>query len=778
MELLEYKEIYYTSSEKGIFSGRPGFGVRTCTRGMGSDEADTIINTCSPGYAVYNDRILDMEKITANPDVVYDYPPVYTYRTIEMNDGAKKFVMGRTVYLGVDYGYFKGINAYDRTGTNYFTHLFIFNEVPSASFFGRLIAGSKFVPSNYSCSPSNVELQGLLTGAPEFLKPGTMEFDSGITDPVCPEGTELFLMGVVQMLKNQSFPAEMDVPRKMYVKCPWKHVEDCINALSMFVKADSESFHFTSNYMQGYGIPDGYEIVFVNEFNTVELYEDSCVAVDLFNEEIKNVERNYITERITDLIHQKDLTTASQLIDFYIGLSSEKSSDYEFYYFVFEASISDMELRLENMPDAFIQKLTGIQLTEEQSARLWSKVNQSVNDGLFSKTVKGFLHTIDQIKVMGEIFPEKMQIQEESVRHVTNVLFNGKGIFGKIVNEDNVTTLLQIVDKERIPSEIQFLKSVGESADYRVWLECLTFYYDSPCADISPAVYAIVHSPLSEDDVNSLLEVLFPLNKYADQLFEFYKNNRTEVVKAKDNFKSLFRYYDEKRFADFVQMSSVTSELQTIVAQEIIEYYEGKINENAYEGIMSLFSFLYKAGPNQVTKLSMWPMLRKAAKSILMEPKENITVFIDKLKEMDISFPKGQDDEIELLTCLVNKEVPKKVDKAFVHAIFQNYPDDIPYFTTVFLAWIKNGAGKDEVKDFITRDRMDNEMVMLLVNSVWESRSFKVRNNREKLVLAVLDNCGWSRCMVDDFGRTYCKAELKKFVLKHNTFLRRLLRKM
>ena len=79
MEKISYQEIYYTSSEKGVFSGNAGFGVRTCTEGMDSLDVDKIIELCSTGYAVYNDRVLDMDRIQANPDVVYEYPPTYLY---------------------------------------------------------------------------------------------------------------------------------------------------------------------------------------------------------------------------------------------------------------------------------------------------------------------------------------------------------------------------------------------------------------------------------------------------------------------------------------------------------------------------------------------------------------------------------------------------------------------------------------------------------------------------------------------------------------------------
>ena len=95
MGQLSYQEIFYSSSEKGIFTGNAGFGVRTCTRGMDSIDVDKIVEACATGYSVYNERILDMDRILANPDIVYDYPPVYLFRTVDLNNGSNYMLLFR-----------------------------------------------------------------------------------------------------------------------------------------------------------------------------------------------------------------------------------------------------------------------------------------------------------------------------------------------------------------------------------------------------------------------------------------------------------------------------------------------------------------------------------------------------------------------------------------------------------------------------------------------------------------------------------------------------------
>lgn len=780
MEHFDYQEIFYTSSEKGIFSGNPGFGIRACTQGMAYDEADRIVSTCSPGYEVYNERVLDMERIKANPDVVYDYPPVYMYRTVQLNDGSKKYVLGRTVYLGVDYGFFKGINAYDRTGTNYFTHFFVFSKEPPVSLLGKIICEQAFAPSNYSCSPANTELQALLTGDPEFLPPKSLEFDAGQAELVCPEEAIHFLLGVTQMLKNQNLPEETDAPRKMYVKCPWKRVEEFISTLSMFAHTSSEKIHFLSNYMQGYGIPEGSDIVFVNEYNVTDLYEDNYVTVDFFNESKKNVESNFIIDRITDLIRQKELKTASQLVEFYLGLNNVPDADYEFSYFIFVGAVSDMEVRMEDLTDTFLQKLSAIRLDEDRSSRLWGKVNKTLNEGLTSTSGKDFMTAVLRYKEIRRIFPEKVQIQEATASYVTSILFNGNGNFGKIANEGNITSLLEMVDKNIIPSEELFLASLHESSIGKVWQKCLAFYYNGQFRNPAAVISAIVHASLSEQEISGLLAVTFPTDKYADTLFEYYKAHPSDIVRVKANFAALVGHYGEKRFADFVQMTQTAPELKPAVAPAIVKYYGDKINANLLLGTNALFDFLDKTGIVQITHLSLWPLLQTASKKYLKEPLKDIKTFLNKLTERNITFPKDQDGEVSLLICLVNKTAPKTADRTFTRVVFRNYPDDAAFVTQVFMAWVNNGAEKEQVGEFIadTRHRMSDEIISSVMKSIWKSTVPQVSQNKESLVLAVLDNSGWDRNKVEDFCKKTRNPELKEFVLKSSSFFSKLLRKL
>ena len=781
MEKISYQEIYYTSSEKGVFSGNAGFGVRTCTEGMDSLDVDKIIELCSTGYAVYNDRVLDMDRIQANPDVVYEYPPTYLYRTVVLNDGSTRFVMGRTIYIGVDYGYFKGVDAYNRTGTNYFTHFLVFRQEPPVALIEKLISDSVYVPHNYSCTPYNEELKRLLTGKPLFLPPKSIDVELVEQWNTLPKNIELFVIGVVQLLKNQMFSSEVDVPKKMYVKCPGNKVEDCFNALQLFPDSFSGRVHYITNYMQGYGIPDGYDIAFVNEFNEVELYEDNYVTVDLFKEETKNVSYNYLVNRIARLIKQQEGKTATQFIDFYLGLDDILDSEHELYYNVFLGAVSDLSISLEDLTELTIRSLPNIQLNSTQSTRFWAKVNKALADGLTTTHGKYFLLAVNKIKEIMQVCPDKVKIQEDSICYVTNILFSGRGNFGKIANDCNITTLLQLVNKDLISSEDLFLSSISENDSIRVWKECISYYYNDHYEGNSKILLTIVDSSLSENTTDKLLKTLYPLPKCANTLFDFFKNNPAYISRAKDTVSALAKFYGKDRFSDFVWLGHLEPEIKKIVKPIILDYFQNAAEVDVNNGSHELFDFLENVGIEQVSELNLWSIFNILAKKYLKEPLKDIKLFLSELEELEIPYQEQMDDDVNALFCLSKHELPFDVNISFLEAVIRCYPDDNQYIEQVFSVWLRNvdEFNEDEMGSLISNNKksMTDSIVASVIITIWNNIPPDIKAKRENLILAVIDSYEWDRKKVEEFCLKCEDKDLKEFLLKSNNIFNKLIRK-
>ena len=780
MGQFSYQEIFYSSSEKGIFTGNAGFGVRTCTRGMDSIDVDKIVEACATGYSVYNERILDMDRILANPDIVYDYPPVYLFRTVDLNDGSKRYVFGRTVYLGVDYGYFKGINAYDRAGTNYLTHLLVFNEKPSVAFIRDLLLQDKYMPLNYSCSPNNIELQKLLTGNPEFLEEKSFEPDA---TPILEESSidcSSFIKGVVQMLKNRELPPETEAPKKMYVKSPWKSVESCLKSLDVLPRNSIESLQYVTNYMQGYGIPDGYDIAFVNEYNEAELYEDNYITADLFSSANKNVSNNLIINNIGNLVRQKDATSAAKLIQFYLDLKDIPESEYEFYYNIFLGAVSDLDIKLSDLTETTIKKLKDIKLDSAQSAKFWGKVNKALNEGLTATQGSDFLLAVDKIKLFNAYCPGKVHIQNECINYLTNILFSGRGNFGKIANDSNISTLLMLVNKSLIPSEELFLSSLGENSKVKVWEDSLEFYYKGQYDGNESILESILNSSLSDASICGLISKMFPLSRYADTLFDYFKNHTADTVKANSIVSSLVRYYGEKRFSDFVWLGQLEPEFIKVSSPIITSHYQEKVENNAKFGVAALFEFIEKVGSEQISALNLWGVLKTAAQKYLRESLTDITQFVTKIEDLEIDYRGHLDNEMDSLTCMVNQEIPKYISAPYIESAIRFYSEDDHYIERLISSWIRNGASKEELRSFVkaNKNALKDSIIEGLVKFLWTSSSLHGSKEKQDLVLLVIDNCGWSQKKVEEFGLRCGNKELEKFLLKSNNLFDKIVRKL
>ena len=778
MKGLNYQEIYYTSSERGVFSGNAGFGVRTCTREMDSTDVDKIIESCATGYAVYNERILDKERILENPDVVYDYPTTYLLKIVELSDGTLRYVFGRTIYLGVDYGFFKGINAYDRTGTNYFTHLLVFDQEPPCSLIEELVAADKFVPHKYTCTPNNQELVSLLTGQPEFLAPGSIELSNNENYSLTSPTVVLFLQGLLQILKNRQSGAENESHHKMLVKSPTKLVEECLIILSHMPDNCFLHIKFLTNYMQGYGIPDGYDIAFVNEFNEIELYEDNYVTVNLFDSTSINITPNLITGKITELFNNKDYKTAFKLVHYYLNLKDVLDNDLEFYYDLFNGIESEHDISLKELSNDTIKKIPEIRLNSEQESKFWNKINKATNESLTSIQGQEFLDAIDKISLMHQYCPNKVVLEEYTISYVTNILFNGRGNFGKIATEKNIDTITCIVNKDLIPPEAIFLTSLNESTSTTVWEKSIRFYYNDKVAENSEIITAVLDSKLNVNDKNDLILKLYPLTNHANFLFDFIKNSPNCYNKIKEVIVALVKYLGKERASDFVWLGYLNQDLFSIIAPAIRQIYEDEINSNLKNGTTDLFGLFENVGNEQIENLRLWPVLELAAEKYFEQPISSIKMFLDKIDILNIKMT-GHDDNIYMLKCLVNREVPMKINRQFVETVYGKYPNEKEYHEKIINGWINKGISKSELSTFINNKKgvLSDEDISFLIMSIWNNREYNT-SNREDLILIIIDNCAWKKKDIEDFCIKCGNRELKEYLIKSSGFIDKMMRKI
>ena len=87
---IPYEEIYYSSTQKSAVSGSIGFGVRTYTTDMPTNEVNEIAGAFSPTYPVPTAHRVTQAQLVQSPEIVLDYPISYEYRMLTLGDGTKR----------------------------------------------------------------------------------------------------------------------------------------------------------------------------------------------------------------------------------------------------------------------------------------------------------------------------------------------------------------------------------------------------------------------------------------------------------------------------------------------------------------------------------------------------------------------------------------------------------------------------------------------------------------------------------------------------------------
>lgn len=289
MKTIKFQEIIECSNQQSIITGQAGFGIRTLTEGMDEKLAQTISEQINCAYEVDITDQVTAEEISQDANVIKKYPRTLRYTTCKDDDGNNKFVIACTTYVGIDYGYFCGQESARRAGTNYIADILVFNEQPNAKLIDTLLAQKVFLPVDNTCTPDNPEFKTLLTGEPSYLKPREITFEEQPKEkPTINEQTALVAIALIQAKSNQNKGKE-----KGLQEIVWQSTEDKVASIfrdfAILPEELTDGMFFHTNYLQGYGMPKGYHMLFLNERNKEEVYTDNYVYANLTEKTFKNV---------------------------------------------------------------------------------------------------------------------------------------------------------------------------------------------------------------------------------------------------------------------------------------------------------------------------------------------------------------------------------------------------------------------------------------------------------------------------------------------------------
>lgn len=315
MKKFKFYDIIECSSQQSIVTSQAGFGIRTMTQGLDEELAKQIVEQVSCAYEVDIADQVTSSQIEEDADVVKKFPRTFKYTAVKDDGGKEHHIIACSTYIGIDYGYFCGLDSARRAGSNYIADILVFNEKPTANLFSELIKQEVFLPINNSCSPGNPELQALLTGEPSYLEPREIEIEEEVL-PMLNEQTALVAIALLQTKINQDLGKDKGL-QSIVFQAQEAKVPSILESLATLPDELVSDKYFHTNYLQGYGMPRGYRMMFLNEHNKEQVYTENYVFLDLDNQKTQNIEDcNIFFHKIMEAAIANDYPAFQRQVDY------------------------------------------------------------------------------------------------------------------------------------------------------------------------------------------------------------------------------------------------------------------------------------------------------------------------------------------------------------------------------------------------------------------------------------------------------------------------------
>ena len=794
MSKISYGEIVYASNEKSCITGNAGFGIRSINSHITKDEAALIASKLKYSYELPLARQVKMSQLQEDPSVTTRYPRTYYYQKVRIDDGTERHVLACATYVGIDYGYFCGKEQYQRVGNNYVTDYLVFDGFPGSVIFQTVGDGHTFEPVDNTCRPDNPELQRLLTGEPvplvdEFIDTTPMPFSLD-NDYV------KVLKALTQAYINRSLNKEKKLT-KVIIKAPDAITTQLISNMQFLPVRLVEPMTFVSNFLQGYGVPEAYQMVFVNEYNKEEMYEKDYITVDFFNQQVYNIDDNYIYGVIDSLMEKEDTATIISLLDFLSSTTITPETDYEFVYKLFKISQKpELGLSYKELDADFFTKLRAMNLPDAQLVTTKQMLNQLLNTSLQSDqaTFYDALRLIDYLRRDDE---RLLSITDDSRRHVADELFNQSHALRQFIEEARLTPQLAIYvisDNNHINGPDVLFQSLHFSNDSTLWKTLIDFYYSDCLNDRGsmertlPVItsYLISDTLLDTSSREQLLTGYYPVETYSQQLYGYIEARPESVdselalpVSVSEKIlglptviEALIRKAKPEVFPRLIDASCADPRVLSFLAPILEAYFSG---DDADEKAGQLKEQVASIGIPVFNKIIPNGLLAAYARHCYSHPtpqrnQANLRCFTDpavnlegetrRLMETVLSMYDGKDSIRQVGTeeMLLAKRMNKDKD----------------YQLSLFRKWLGGEPALPDIDRYINEGKkLDVSFTKNLAKEVWKSGGSRSKD----YLLAVIDSAHWEKADREGFHKGTTDQDLRQFLTREYAWWRVLLRK-
>lgn len=588
MKSIKFNEIIECSSQQSILSGQAGFGIRTITEGFNPELARKICDEISCAYEVDIAEQVTTEQITTDPSCVTQYPRTLKYQVVKNDDGKELYVIACATYVGIDYGYFCNIESARRAGSNYIADILVFDEKPTAGLFQALIEQKIFRPIDNTCTPTNPELQELLTGEPSYLSPREVEVkETSEAIPAINEQTALVAMALLQTKINQDLGKDNGLINIVFQAQEAK-VPSILQSIGTLPNDLVSDKYFHTNFLQGYGMPNGYRMMFLNEHNKEQVYIENYVYLNLAENKFMNLDTdNFYFGKIKEAAAANNYALFYNLVNYLFRLSVQADTDYKFLYNLFIATETDKKLSIDELTEDFFTKAKKANLPSDKWQRFVVSVNNTLDETIQKENLgaKADANCHAAMKVITYLYnnwKEVLHLNENSLQGLTN-LWHLDGTLARYANEFGIDIIQYINTKDNNPEAfIEAIKKV-DNPDY--WERFIkeqmkAFKENNVPHGITNDIIIDTILASAVADKNALIARFYPISSAEGTLISYVESHPDKMGNLEPTIKSLCLGDKLPLMIQLLKVCNFDGQGMQVMKQIIQNYFTGLFKES------------------------------------------------------------------------------------------------------------------------------------------------------------------------------------------------------
>lgn len=588
MKSIKFNEIIECSSQQSILSGQAGFGIRTITEGFNPELARKICDEISCAYEVDIAEQVTTEQITTDPSCVTQYPRTLKYQVVKNDDSKELYVIACATYVGIDYGYFCNIESARRAGSNYIADILVFDEKPTAGLFQALIEQKIFRPIDNTCTPTNPELQELLTGEPSYLSPREVEVkETSEAIPAINEQTALVAMALLQTKINQDLGKDNGLINIVFQAQEAK-VPSILQSIGTLPNDLVSDKYFHTNFLQGYGMPNGYRMMFLNEHNKEQVYIENYVYLNLDENKFMNLDTdNFYFGKIKEAAAANNYALFYNLVNYLFRLSVQADTDYKFLYNLFIATETDKKLSIDELTEDFFTKAKKANLPSDKWQRFVVSVNNTLDETIQKENLgaKADANCHAAMKVITYLYnnwKEVLHLNENSLQGLTN-LWHLDGTLARYANEFGIDIIQYINTKDNNPEAfIEAIKKV-DNPDY--WERFIkeqmkAFKENNVPHGITNDIIIDTILASAVADKNALIARFYPISSAEGTLISYVESHPNKMGNLEPTIKSLCLGDKLPLMIQLLKVCNFDGQGMQVMKQIIQNYFTGLFKES------------------------------------------------------------------------------------------------------------------------------------------------------------------------------------------------------